>query len=215
MYGGKESDNGSASIRQSDTIQMDFLYGESVHTKMMQTFPDYRSSPRTVYVDFSYRVSEQLYGVYYTPTLPAATTQDYQCTQLDMMKNVASLAKSHTYLEFSSDRTIIFDKVSPLFDHSVHNDLTHAHVHDMTTDGRYNIIYIGRLYDARVAFQYVKAALQILAPSGVIIIQDCLPGHKLHASFPRESGSSIWYGTTWKVQCTLSIFRSNAPLCTR
>ena len=203
LYGGNENDNESVSTRESDAIQMDFLYGESVHTKMMQTFPDYRSFPYAVYVDFSYTVSEQLYGVYYTPTFSTATMEDYGCNQFCLISKIVAgyrvYVTDFSYLEFSSDRSILFDKVSPLFDHSVHNDLTHAHVHDLTTDGLYNIIYIGRLYDARVIVQYVKAALQLLAPTGCIILQDCLPGHKLHASYPQESGSSIWYGTTWKV----------------
>ena len=201
MYEENQSEN--ISTGHSDVVQIDFLYGESVHEKMFQTFPDFRSFPHSVYIDFAYGVSEHLYGVNYTPTLSTSTVQDYECSQFDLIRNIASLALGRTYLEFSSDPTIIFDKVSKLFDHAVHSNLTHAHLHDINTDGLYNIIFIGRLYDARIAFQYVKGALQVLAPAGVIVLQDCLPGHKLHASYPQEPGSSVWYGTTWKVRPTL------------
>ena len=206
MYG----DNENIVTKQNDVVHMDFLYGASVHQKMTEMFPNYRSFPYSVFVDFSYTVSEQLYGVYYTPTLSAETTarDDYECNQICLIAKIVSgtrhyVNNSVSYLEFSSDRTILFDKVSKLFDHAVHNNLTHAHFHNAETDGLYNIIFIGRLLDARKVFQYVKGALQMLDPSGCIVFQDVLPGHKLHASYPREPGSSVWYGTTWKVQPTL------------
>ena len=204
--------NGNISTRPSEEVFMNFLYGDSVHKTMMKSFPDYRTFRFSTYIDFSYGVSERLYGIHYTPSLPASTMLDYQCSLLDMMKNLANLALSRRYFEFSANRSVVFDKIFDRFQHAVHVNLTHPYFHDVAIDGLFDIIFIGSMYDARLVVYFVKAALQILSPAGVIIVQDCLPGHKLHATFPREPGSTVWYGNTWKVRYILFNHLINVPI---
>ena len=195
-----DNENGHIDIRPNDILQMDILYGDSVHKTMLHTFPDYRTFPSSVYVDFSYSMSKQLYGVYYTPTLPIATNENYVCSQYWVLAKMATglypyFENNFSYLEISADRTLLFDRVVPLFNYSVYY---HVNDTDILSDRLYHIIYIN-VKSAVQIYQYVKVLLKILAPSGCLIFPHCLPGHQLHATFPREPGSNIWYGNTWKV----------------
>ena len=58
------------------------------------------------------------------------------------MKNLANLALSRRYFEFSANRSVVFDKIFDRFQHAVHVNLTHPYFHDVAIDGLFDIIFI-------------------------------------------------------------------------
>lgn len=122
-------------------------------------------------------IALQYYGIYYTPSLPHATLEDYNGTRVDIIRHIAENFPVSEYLEIGTAKNDAFDKATELFAHAVGVDPNEGGTLRMTSDeffatntATFDVIYVDGLHEANQAFRDVHNALEILNPGMHLIV---------------------------------------------
>lgn len=119
----------------------------------------------------------------------------------DLIKEIIKIKKMKSYLEIGCDDDLLFSKI-PL-DNKIGVDPVSGGNIRLNSDDffkqnmrKFDLIFIDGLHYYDQVKKDIKNSLDILNPSGLILLHDCLPSRMSHQAIPRYRGK--WTGDVWK-----------------
>ena len=119
----------------------------------------------------------------------------------DLIKEIIKIKKMKSYLEIGCDDDLLFSKI-PL-DNKIGVDPVSGGNIRLNSDDffkqnirKFYLIFIDGLHYYDQVKKDIKNSLDILNPSGLILLHDCLPSRMSHQAIPRYRGKCT--GDVWK-----------------
>ena len=121
--------------------------------------------------DITDNISHWLHGMWYTPSLPHVTREDYASTRIDVTKHFVDHYQYQDYLEIGTYKNELFNQAVKWFPNAIGVDPVEGGTLRMTSDAffsnnsaYFDIVFVDGLHEANQVFKDVHNALEWLRP---------------------------------------------------
>jgi hypothetical protein len=201
-------DSQNSAVNMTCTI----INGQSIHQKF-QSICQQNSVNKENCDSIMDAVSHEYYSVYYTPSRPTSTIEDFYANRTDLLLYITQRFSYQSYLEIGCFEDINYNILKHLHETSVGVDPQMGGTLRMTSDEffqqnqqKFDLIFIDGDHNAEQVWKDITNSLMVLNEGGTVVIHDLNPRVE-DRQLPVDQAilPSVWLGDGWRAAVAMRL----------
>lgn len=198
--------------RQNVPFNLTIINGQSIHQKL-QSICQQNSVPKEVCDSLMDQISYQFYSIFYTPSRPTSTIEDFYANRTDLLLYLTQRYRSQSYLEIGCYQDDNFNILKQFHEISVGVDPEIGGTLRMTSDEffqqnqqTFDLIFIDGDHNSEQVWTDITNSLMILNEGGTVVIHDLNPRiEDRQVPYDQVKDPSVWLGDGWRAAVAMRL----------
>jgi hypothetical protein len=197
---------------QNLPFNITIVNGQSIH-RVLEPICRQNAVSKEICDSIMDEMSYQYYSIYYTPSRPTSTIEDFYANRTDLLRYISQRFHPQSYLEIGCYRDDNFNILKQLHERSVGVDPEIGGTLRMTSDEffqqnneKFDLIFIDGDHNSEQVWKDITDSLMILNDGGTVVIHDLNPRiEDRQLPFDQVKNRNVWLGDGWRAAVAMRL----------